>query len=48
MCMPPNGPHSACAQERNPNVDKLLAEARRKRQPEEPILVHQRNCTGNT
>ena len=41
------GQYSHCSAERNPNVDALLAEARRKRQPEEPILVHQRNCTGN-
>ena len=41
------GQYSHCSHERNPNVDKLLAEARRLKKPEEPILVHQRNCTGN-
>ena len=41
------GQYSHCSFERNPNIDDLLADARARRVPEEPILIHARNCTGN-
>jgi len=41
------GQYSHCAAERNPNIDRMLADARAAKIPEEPILIHRRNCTGN-
>jgi len=40
------GQYSYCGEERNPHVDAMLANARAKHQPEEPLLMTRRNCTG--